>query len=72
VIRLHDRLIPGTRGNIDHVFVAPSRVGRRCEGVQGKARKAEVGPIWRRDNEVFVAAETAPPLREVSRSKWLR
>jgi len=26
VIALHDRLIPGTRGNIDHIFVSPTGV----------------------------------------------
>ena len=55
VIPLHDRLIPGARGNIDHIFVAPTGVWVvDAKAYRGKVVKREVGPIWRRDNEVFV------------------
>jgi hypothetical protein len=55
VIALHDRLIPGTRGNIDHIFVAPTGVWVvDAKAYKGKVVKREVGPIWRRDNEVYV------------------
>jgi hypothetical protein len=55
VIPLHDRLIPGTRGNIDHIFVASSGVWVvDAKALKGKVVRHEVGPIWRRENKVFV------------------
>lgn len=55
VIALHDRLIPGTRGNIDHLFVAPTGVWVvDAKAYKGNVTRREVGPLWRRDNEVFV------------------
>ncbi len=55
VLALHDRLIPGTRGNIDHIFIAPTGVWVvDAKAYKGKVVKREVGPLWRRDNEVFV------------------
>jgi hypothetical protein len=55
VIPLHDRLIPGTRGNIDHIFVAPTGVWVvDAKAYKGKVDKREVGPFWRRENEVYV------------------
>ncbi len=55
VIPLHDRLIPGTRGNIDHIFVASTGVWVvDPKAYKGKLEKREVGPIWRRENQVYV------------------
>jgi hypothetical protein len=55
VIPLHDRLIPGTRGNIDHIWVARSGVWVvDAKAYKGKVTQREVGPIWRRDSEVYV------------------
>jgi Nuclease-related domain len=55
VIPLHDRLIPGTRGNIDHIFVASTGVWVvDAKALKGKVVQREVGPIWRRENEVYV------------------
>ncbi|MFL5927192.1 MAG: nuclease-related domain-containing protein [Gaiellaceae bacterium] len=55
VVALHDRLIPGTRGNIDHLFVAPTGVWVvDAKAYKGKVVRREVGPLWRRDHEVFV------------------
>jgi hypothetical protein len=55
VIPLHDRLIPGTRGNIDHIFVASTGVWVvDAKGPKGKVVRHEVGPIWRRENQVYV------------------
>ena len=56
VIALHDRLIPGTRGNIDHIWVASTGVWVvDAKSYGGKLSRREVGPFWRRDNEVFVS-----------------
>jgi Nuclease-related domain len=55
VFALHDRLIPGTRRNIDHIFVAPSGVWVvDAKSYKGKVVKRDVGPFWRRENEVYV------------------
>jgi hypothetical protein len=60
VIALHDRLIPGTRGNIDHIFVAPTGVWVvDSKAYQGKVVQREVGPLWWRDNELYIRG-TAP------------
>lgn len=55
VIPLHDRLIPGTKANIDHIWVAPTGVWVvDAKAYKGKVVQREIGPIWRRDNEVLV------------------
>ena len=55
VIALHDRLIPGTRGNIDHIFVAPTGLWVvDAKAYKGKVESRDVGPIWRRENQVYV------------------
>jgi hypothetical protein len=55
VIALHDRRIPGTRGNIDHVFVAPTGVWVvDAKAYRGKVVKRDLGPPWRREHEVLV------------------
>jgi hypothetical protein len=55
VIPLHDRLIPGTRGNIDHIFVAATGVWVvDPKAYKGKLEKREIGPLWRRENQVYV------------------
>jgi hypothetical protein len=56
VIPLHDRLIPGTRGNIDHIFVASTGVWVvDAKALKGKVVQREVGPLWRRENQVYIA-----------------
>ena len=56
VIPLHDRLIPGTRGNIDHILVASTGVWVvDAKAYKGKVEKRDAGPIWRRENEVYIA-----------------
>jgi hypothetical protein len=55
VIPLYDRLIPGTRGNIDFMWVAPTGVWVvDAKAYRGKVVREETGPIWRRDNKVYV------------------
>lgn len=54
-IALHDRRIPGTRGNIDHVVVAPSGVWVvDAKDYSGKVEQRDVGPLWRFEPHVFV------------------
>ena len=63
VIALHDRLIPGTRRNIDHILVAPTGIWVvDAKAYKGKVAKREIGPIWRRDNELIVAGRNRTTL----------
>lgn len=63
VITLQDRLIPGTRGNIDHLFVAPTGVWVvDAKAYKGSVVKREIGPIWRRDHEVYVGGRNRTSL----------
>jgi hypothetical protein len=55
VIPLHDRLIPGTRGNIDHIFIASTGIWVvDAKAYKGKVEKREVGSLFRRTNQVYV------------------
>jgi len=63
VIPLHDRLIPGTRGNIDHIFVASTGVWVvDAKALTGKVVQHEVGPFWGRENEVHVGGRNRTKL----------
>jgi hypothetical protein len=57
VVALHDRLIPGTRGNIDHIFVSPTGVWIvDAKAYKGKVKQVAAGPIWRRDNKLYIGS----------------
>ena len=63
VIPLHDRLIPGTRGNIDHMFISSTGIWVvDAKTHTGKVVKREVGPVWRRTNEVYVGGKNRSSL----------
>jgi hypothetical protein len=63
VISLHDRLVPGTRGNIDHLFVAPTGVWLvDAKSYKGKVVQRESGPIWRRESELYVGGRNRTAL----------
>jgi Nuclease-related domain len=55
VIALHDRRIPGSRANIDHVVVAPNGVWViDAKLYKGRVERRNIGPIFRREPAVFV------------------
>ena len=55
VIALHDRQVPGTRGNIDHIFVAPSGVWVvDSKALKGAVDRRNAGSAWRPRNELYV------------------
>jgi hypothetical protein len=63
VVALHDRQIPGTRSNIDHLFVAPSGVWV----VDGKAHRGRLecrdsGSLFRPRNELYVGGRNRTKL----------
>ncbi len=54
-ITLHDRRIPGSQANIDHVVVGPSGVWViDAKLYKGKVERRTLGPIWRPELAVFV------------------
>ena len=62
-IALHDRLIPGTKTNIDHIFVAPTGVWVvDAKAYKGKVEKRDVGPFWREENQVYVGGRNRTKL----------
>jgi Nuclease-related domain len=63
VIALHDRLIPGTRGNVDHIFVSQTGVWVvDAKAYKGKVVRREIGPLWRRDNELYIGGRNRTSL----------
>ena len=65
VLALHDRLIPGTRTNIDHLWVTPTGVWVvDAKAYKGKVVRREIGQLWRRDHEVFVAGRNRTALAQ--------
>ena len=55
VLALHDRLIPGTRMNIDHIWISPSGVWVvDAKSYKGKVVKRDVGRLWRSEFKVYV------------------
>jgi hypothetical protein len=52
---LHDRRIPGSRANIDHVVIAPSGVWIvDAKLYRGKVESRTLGSFWRPEDRVFV------------------
>jgi hypothetical protein len=55
VIALHDRRVPGTKGNIDHLAIGPGGVyiidAKRYEG---KVERRDVGSFFRPDERLYV------------------
>jgi hypothetical protein len=54
-VALHDRRIPGSRANIDHIVVAPNGVWViDAKLYEGKVERRSLGPFWRTEPAVFV------------------
>jgi hypothetical protein len=66
---LHDRRVPGTKGNIDHIVVAPGGVfvvdAKRYEG---KIHVRDVGGLFKRDERLYVGRRDCSRLAE--NMKW--
>jgi hypothetical protein len=73
VIALHDRLIPGTRCNIDHLFIAQTGVWivDAKAGYNGKVLQREIGPIWRREYQLFIGGRNRTSLAKGSSGRLL-
>jgi hypothetical protein len=64
VIFLHDRAVPGTRGNIDHIVVAPSGVYVvDAKRYRGRVELRDVSGLFSRaDPRLFVGGRDQPKL----------
>lgn len=66
---LHDRRVPGTRGNIDHVVVAPSGVFVvDAKRYAGRIRVRDVGGLFKGDERLYVGRRDCSGLAE--NMKW--
>ncbi len=55
IVALHDRRVPGTRGNVDHLVVAPSGVWVvDTKRYEGEVRLRDVGGLLHRDVRLYV------------------
>jgi hypothetical protein len=62
---LHDRRIPGTRANIDHIVVVPAGVFVvDAKNYRGKVEKRDVGGWFRRDERLYVGGRDRSGLVE--------
>jgi hypothetical protein len=62
---LHDRRVPGTRGNIDHLVVAPAGVFVvDAKRYQGLIRVRDVGGLFKTDERLFVGRRDCSKLAE--------
>jgi hypothetical protein len=70
VIALHDRQVPGTRGNIDHIFVAPWCVWVvDAKALKGAVDRRDTGRVWRPRNELYVGGRKRTRSPRGSRSR---
>jgi len=62
---LHDRCVPGTRGNIDHIVIGPAGVFViDSKNHEGTVRVRDVGGLFRRDERLFVGRRDCTKLAD--------
>lgn len=65
LLMLHDRRVPGTRGNIDHIIVAPAGVFVvDAKNHKGKIEIRDRGGFFRTDYRLFVAGRDCSELAD--------
>jgi hypothetical protein len=65
IIALHDRKVRGTRGNIDHLVIAPSGVFViDAKRVRGQLHIRTVGPFWRSEPRLFAGGRDISKLAD--------
>lgn len=63
LVALHDRRVPGTRGNIDHILVSPAGVFVvDAKHYAGLIRIRDVGGLFRRDERLYVGSRDCSEL----------
>jgi hypothetical protein len=62
---LHDRCVPGTRGNIDHIVVGPAGIFVvDAKAHVGTVRVRDVGGLFRRDERLYVGGRDCSRLAD--------
>lgn len=62
---LHDRKVPGTRGNIDHIVVAASGVWViDAKAYDGRVERRDVGGLFKTDMRLYVRGRDRTKLAE--------
>jgi hypothetical protein len=65
VVTLHDRSVPGTRGNIDHLVIAPAGLFVvDAKHYEGRLRIRDRGGLFRTDNRLYVGGRDCSKLAE--------
>lgn len=65
VVALHDRSVPGTRGNIDHLVIAPAGLFVvDAKHYEGRLRIRDRGGLFRTDNRLYVGGRDCSKLAE--------
>lgn len=65
VITLHDRRVPGTRGNIDHIAIGPSGIYVvDSKKYKGRIERRTVGGLFKRDLRLYIGGRDRTPLAE--------
>jgi hypothetical protein len=65
VVALHDRSVPGTRGNIDHLVIAPGGLFVvDAKHYEGRLRIRDKGGLFRTDNRLYVGGRDCSKLAE--------
>jgi hypothetical protein len=65
VVALHDRSVPGTRGNIDHLVIAPAGLFVvDAKHYEGRLRIRDRSGLFRTDNRLYVGGRDCSHLAE--------
>jgi len=65
VVALHDRRVPGTRGNIDHLVIAPAGLFVvDAKHYDGRLRIRDKGGLFRTDNRLYVGGRDCSHLAD--------
>lgn len=65
VVALHDRCVPGTRGNIDHLVIGPAGLFVvDAKHYEGRLRIRDKGGLFRTDNRLYVGGRDCSHLAD--------
>jgi hypothetical protein len=65
VVALHDRCVPGTRGNIDHLLMAPAGLFVvDAKNYKGRLRVRDKGGLFRSDERLYVGGRDCSHLAD--------
>jgi hypothetical protein len=69
-IVLHDRCVPGSKANIDHIAVAPSGIWViDAKSYRGKVERRTIGSFWNPSADLYVGGRRRTDLADAVRSQ---